>query len=201
MTVLHSLARPLNPSDPAKAAKVNTEGAPHAWQAPLSNPKLSTALETYLKQINIEFIGNAKVNIPSGGADGQDPAAWNGSAGLQDGVKRVTLPDGKVIEGDYFFIGVGNKSNAGFVESSDKGAVVNGLVGVDEYLKVSATSPQSPSALLTLDAGTVVKSRFAPHLQLLRHRGLLQHPGMEDFAGRQRRCRGCGAKVGPHLDD
>lgn len=141
ITILHSLARPLNPTDPTKAAKSNTEGEPHAWQAPYSNPKLSTALESYLKQLKIEFIGNAKVDIPSSSSSSpsasQQEGVWDGTPGLQDGLKKVSLPDGKTVEGDYFFVGIGNKSNAGFVEKADSGAVVKGMVRVDQYLKVS----------------------------------------------------------------
>ena len=49
----------------------------------------------------------------------------------------MALPGGKTIEADFIFMGLGNKSNANFVEKADGGAVVDGLVRVDEYLKVS----------------------------------------------------------------
>jgi hypothetical protein len=124
----------LNPADPAKAAEVNSKGTPHGWQAPLVNPKLSTAVETALKQLKIEFIGNSKVTIPSSSVG---EGEWDGSFGLQDGFKKVALPDGKAIEADFVFMGLGNKSNANFVEKADSGAVVDGLVRVDEYLRVS----------------------------------------------------------------
>jgi hypothetical protein len=99
----------------------------------LVNPKLSTAVEAALKTLKIEFIGNSKVNIPSSGAEGQ----WDGSFGLQNGLKKIALPDGKIIEADFIFMGLGNQSNASFVEKADSAAVVDGLIRVDEYLKVS----------------------------------------------------------------
>jgi hypothetical protein len=133
ITLVHSLAHPLNAANPAKAAEVNSKGSPHGWQAPLVNPKLSTAVEAALKTLKIEFIGNSKVNIPSSGAEGE----WDGSFGLQNGLKKIQLPDGKTIEADFVFMGLGNKSNAKFVEKADSAAVVDGLIRVDEYLKVS----------------------------------------------------------------
>jgi hypothetical protein len=136
ITILHSLSRPLNPADPSKAARANTEESSRGWQSPVSSSKLSTQLESYLKRLNIEFIGNARISIPDPSKSQQGSEDWDGSAGLQDGLKKVTLPDGRVIEGDYFFVGVGNKSNAGIVEKADSGAVVNGLIRVDKYLKV-----------------------------------------------------------------
>jgi hypothetical protein len=138
ITIVHSSAHPLAAADPAKAAKSNTEGTPHAWQSPLVNPKLSTAIEASLTQLNIEFIGNTKVAIPRSESK-VGAGEWDGSFGLQDGVKTVKLPNGKTIEADYVFMGLGNQSNAGFVEKADSGAVINGLVKVDEYLKVSSS--------------------------------------------------------------
>jgi hypothetical protein len=133
ITLVHSGAHPLNPANPAKAADVNSKGSPHGWQAPLVNPKLSTAVEAALKTLKIEFIGNSKVRIPSSGAEGE----WDGSFGLQNGLKKISLPDGKIIEADFIFMGLGNQSNASFVEKADSAAVVDGLIRVDEYLKVS----------------------------------------------------------------
>jgi NADPH-dependent 2,4-dienoyl-CoA reductase/sulfur reductase-like enzyme len=87
-----------------------------------------------LKQLKIEFIGNSKVAIPSSEAK---EGEWDGSFGLQNGLKKISLPDGKTVEADFVFIGMGNKSSADFVEKADSGAVAGGLVRVDEYLKVS----------------------------------------------------------------
>jgi len=133
ITLVHSGAHPMKPSNPAKAANVNSKGSPQGWQAPLVNPKLSTAVEAALKTLKIEFIGNSKVNIPSSGAQGE----WDGSFGLQNGLKKIQLPGGKTIEADFIFMGLGNKSNASFVEKADNAAVVDGLIRVDDYLKVS----------------------------------------------------------------
>lgn len=58
----------------------------------------------------------------------------------------MTLPDGRVVEGDYFFVGIGNKSNAGIVEKADSGAVVNGLIKVDKYLKVRRRTAHAVSS-------------------------------------------------------
>jgi hypothetical protein len=123
----------MNAASPAKAADANSKGSPHGWQAPLVNPKLSTAVEAALKALKIEFIGDSKVNIPTFAGEGE----WDGSFGLQNGIKKVQLPGGKTIEADFVFMGLGNKSNASFVEKADRGAVADGLVRVDEYLKVS----------------------------------------------------------------
>lgn len=42
-----------------------------------------------------------------------------------------------MVEGDYFFIGIGNKYNTDIVKRADEGAVVdNGMIWVDEYFKV-----------------------------------------------------------------
>lgn len=140
ITLVHSGAHPLNPANPAKAADANSKGSPHGWQAPLVNPKLSTAVEAALKTLEIEFIGNSKVNIPSSGSEGE----WDGSFGLQNGLKKISLPDGKVIEADLIFMGLGNQSNASFVEKADSAAVVDGLIRVDEYLKVASSNTASP---------------------------------------------------------
>lgn len=123
----------MNAANPAKAADANSKGSPHGWQAPLVNPKLSTAVEAALKALEIEFIGDSKVNIPTSAGEGE----WDGSFGLQNSIKKVLLPGGKPIEADFVFMGLGNKSNASFVEKADSGAVADGLVRVDEYLKVS----------------------------------------------------------------
>ena len=61
----------------------------------------------------------------------------DGTEGLQDGLKKVKLSSGKVLEADYVFIGNGDKPNVSLVDKADPGALVAGLVGVSQYLKVS----------------------------------------------------------------
>ena len=154
----------MNTADPTKAAKSNTEGTPHSWQAPLVNPKLSTAVEAALKTLKIEFIGSSKVSIPTSNVG---EGEWDGSFGLQNGLKKVLLPDGKTVEADFVFMGLGNKSNAGFVEKTDSGAVAGGLVKVDEYLKVSFVTHDRRDRADGI--GQIIKSRFPSRKQLLRN--------------------------------
>ena len=103
--------------------------------------KLSTTLESSLKQLGIEFVPNESVQIPPSNAGaagaGVEQEDWDGTEGLQDGLKKVKLSSGKVLEADFIFIGVGNKPNVSLVEKADPGALVAGLVGVNHYLKVN----------------------------------------------------------------
>ena len=107
-----------------------------SYSSPPTALKLSVALESQLKQLGIELITNDQVVIPSSTAN-LDPGEWDGKPGLQDGVKKVKLKSGKTLEADYVFVGIGNKPNVELVQKADPGALVAGLVGVDEYLKVS----------------------------------------------------------------
>jgi len=55
-------------------------------------------------------------------------------------VKNVALKSGRKIQADFIFVAVGNKPNVSLIENVDKGAIVSGLIGVDEYLRVSRDS-------------------------------------------------------------
>lgn len=102
----------------------------------MTNPKLSKALEKYLAQLNIKVILNAKANIPKD-VKSVESGEWDGSFGLQDGVKKVKLSTGEVVEGDYFFIGIGNKYNTDIVKAADEGAVTDsGMIWVDQFFQV-----------------------------------------------------------------
>ena len=140
ITLIHSQSQLLNPTSPGNATKANTEGKP-SYNAPNTNPKLSKALNKYLAQLNIKVILNAKANIPKDASSVSDDQ-WDGSFGLQDGVKKITLSTGEVVEGDYFFIGVGNKYNTEIVKAADAGAVTdNGMIWVDPFFKVGGVLP------------------------------------------------------------
>ena len=119
----------LNPTaNPPDLNKVRS-----TYSAPPTAPKLSVALEKDLKALKINLITNETVNTKVGAAGPND---WDGSFGLQSGVKTITTQSGKKIEADYVFVSVGNKPNVSIVQNADPGALVSGLVGVDEYLKV-----------------------------------------------------------------
>jgi len=123
----------LNPTaNPPDLNKVTS-----SYSAPPTAPKLSAALEKDLKALKIDLITNERVEIPAplGG-----PSDWDGSFGLQSGVKNVALKSGRKIQADFIFVAVGNKPNVSLIENVDKGAIVSGLIGVDEYLRVSRDS-------------------------------------------------------------
>ncbi|WVF70729.1 hypothetical protein IAT40_005522 [Kwoniella sp. CBS 6097] len=137
ITVVHSSSHVLNPT----AAAPNPEGKAHSYSSPPTLPKLSVTLEKLLSDMKIDLILDDKVAIP---AVQTNPEDWSGAFGLQDGVKHVKLNSGKVLEADYVFVSVGNKPNVSLVEKTDKGAIVSGLVGVDEYLRVISETESSP---------------------------------------------------------
>ena len=129
ITVVHTESMVLNPTaSPPDLNKVRS-----TYTSPPTAPKLSAALERDLKALKVNLILNDKARIPKS-AEGR--GEWDGSFGLQDGIKTVTLESGKKIEADYVIIGIGNKPNVSLVEKADPGAIVSGLVGVDEYLRV-----------------------------------------------------------------
>ena len=118
-----------------------------SYNNPPTAMKLSTTLELSLKELGIDFIPNESVQIPSSHAgtagSGVRQGEWAGVEGLQDGLKQVKLSSGKVLEADYVFVGIGNKPNVSLVEKADPGALVAGLVAVNQYLKVSPRGPVS----------------------------------------------------------
>jgi NADPH-dependent 2,4-dienoyl-CoA reductase/sulfur reductase-like enzyme len=142
ITLIHSQPHLLNPVA-SNATKANSQSKP-SYNAPATNPKLSKALEKYLAQLNIDLKLNARASIPKAGSS-VSSGQWDGSFGLQDGLKKLTLSTGETIEGDYFFIGIGNKYNTEIVKAADEGAVTeNGMIWVDEYFKVGKQSRPSP---------------------------------------------------------
>ena len=125
----------LNPTaNPPDLNKVTT-----TYSSPPTAPKLSVALERDIKALNITLITNEKVNIPTS-APG-DATEWDGSFGLQSSVKKVSLASGKKLVADFVFISVGNQPNINIVEKADKGAIISGLIAVDEYLRVCHDLP------------------------------------------------------------
>lgn len=120
----------------SKASDFNVTGNPHAWNAPACNPKLSVALEKLIAECHIDLIPNDKALVPSESAI-VSPTDWDGSFGLQKGMKTVKLGSGREIKADFVFVGIGNRSNVELVEDVDDGALVDGQVWVDEYLRVS----------------------------------------------------------------
>ena len=105
---------------------------------------------------------------------------WDGKPGLQHGIKKIALRSGREVKADYVFFSVGNKPNSALVESVDRGAVVSGMVRVDQYLRVN-----SPTSLdeLCLRAGALSFARLGCPAQLLCHWRLLFDPRVEDNAG------------------
>lgn len=134
----------------SKASNFNATGNPHAWNAPACNPKLSVALEKLIAESHIDLIPNDKALVPSetavvGATD------WDGSFGLQKGVKTVKLGSGREVKADFVFVGIGNSSNVQLVEDADDGALVDGQVWVDEYLRVSKFSRLADRLVLLAD--------------------------------------------------
>lgn len=130
ITVVHNLSSVLNPTaNPPDINKITS-----SYSSPPTAPKLSVAIEKDMKALKIDLIPNERVLIP---APQGGPGDWDGSFGLQTGVKKVTLASGKKVDADFVFVAVGNKPNVELVEKADKEAVVSGLIGVNEYLRVS----------------------------------------------------------------
>lgn len=118
------------------ASNFNATGNPHAWNAPACNPKLSAALEKLIEESLIDLISNDKALVPSQTAP-VGPNDWDGSFGLQKGLKTVKLGSGREVKADFVFVGIGNRSNVELVEDADEGALVDGQIWVDDYLRVS----------------------------------------------------------------
>jgi hypothetical protein len=119
----------------SKASHFNTSGNPHAWNAPACSPKLSTALEKLISECLIDLVPNDKALVPSE-YDRLGPDDWDGSFGLQKGMKTVKLGSGREIKADFVFIGIGNRSNVELVEQADDAALADGQIWVDDYLRV-----------------------------------------------------------------
>ena len=133
ITLVHNGPHVLNPEVPGSKKSPTTDQ--FSYINPPTAMKLFTALESALKDLNIDVVLKERVQIPSetiGVAEGE----WDGSEGLQSGLQKIKLSSGKTLEADYVFFGVGNEPNVSLVEKADPGALVAGLVGVDEYLKV-----------------------------------------------------------------
>jgi len=132
--------------------------------------KLSNALTTQLKELNIDLITNDRVSIPSESSSGS--SVWDGSFGLQNGLKTVRLDSGKTLQADFVFISTGNKPNISLVQSKDAGAITQGLIAVDKNLKVRLPPAYSSSPLISRSCPnrktpslprTTMPSVIAPH--------------------------------------
>ena len=99
--------------------------------------KLSTALESQLRNSKINLVLDDRVKIPSSGSI-NDPSEWDGSSGYLGQVKTVKLASGKTLKADLVFVSIGNRPNVSLVKSVDPQALSDGLIAVDEYLKVSS---------------------------------------------------------------
>lgn len=133
ITIVHANKRVLNPDPAPKPAT----GPAQSYNAPSTAPKLSAALEKELADLKIDLVLGDKVAIPADPAGLASAEDWDGSFGKQAGMKRVKLQSGKTLEADYVFVSVGNRPGSGLVKETDEGAVVDGMVWVDEYLRVS----------------------------------------------------------------
>ena len=136
VTIVHSLPHVLNPTAPA----VDPKADHFSYSNPPTAMKLSVSLEQQLEALGIETIFNDQVEVPS--SPPNDSGEWNGSQGLQDGVKKLRTRNGKALEADFVFKGVGNRPNIDLVKKVDEGAIVAGLIGVNQYLQV-----RSPNSL------------------------------------------------------
>lgn len=155
ITIIHNNSKVLDP----QAVRPDLNKVKSSWSSPPTNPKLSVSLEKELKLLKIDVVHNDRVKIP---ANPSGPSDWDGSFGLQSSLKSVTLESGKKIEADYIFISVGNKPNVSLVEEADSGAIISGLVGVNEYLQVS-------QGVLTRGAKLIEVCRSSPQRGLPRH--------------------------------
>jgi pyruvate/2-oxoglutarate dehydrogenase complex dihydrolipoamide dehydrogenase (E3) component len=131
ITIVHSLAHVLHAT---KKTPDYSKTGPSSYSSPPTVMKLSVELEKNLKALKIDLVLDDKVVIPNGEVAAGE---WNGHFGALGGVKTVKTRGGKSLEADYVFISVGNKPEAGLVEKADKGAINAGMVGVDDYLRVS----------------------------------------------------------------
>ena len=157
---MHSSSAPLHPT--AKQPDLNS--GHFSYSSPPTAPKLSKTLEGQLKELKIDLITNDRVIIPS--SSSSDPSEWNGSFGLQNGIKRVKLDSGKTLDADFVFVSVGNKPNVSLVKSKDAGAITQGLIAVDEYLRVRMVPRHMGSCLRP---GRVKVAKFDFHRKLLCH--------------------------------
>lgn len=148
VTIVHNMPRVMNTF--SAASSFNATGNPHAWNAPACNPKLSAALEKLITESLIDLIPNDKALVPHEDAQ-VGPNDWDGSFGLQKGLKTIKLGSGREIKADFVFVGIGNRSNTELVEHADDAAIVDGQIWVDDYLRVSRSSPPAlmPGGWLT----------------------------------------------------
>ncbi|EIW72648.1 hypothetical protein M231_06548 [Tremella mesenterica] len=112
-----------------------SQAADQHYVAPAANPKLSAALTKLLNDHHVEIITNERA-VPSTDL----PNGWDGVAGPQDGIKSIRLRSGRTVVADYVFISVGNRFNVRLVEAVDKGALISGMIRVDEFLRVRSTN-------------------------------------------------------------
>nr|XP_019049087.1 hypothetical protein I302_02868 [Kwoniella bestiolae CBS 10118]OCF28017.1 hypothetical protein I302_02868 [Kwoniella bestiolae CBS 10118] len=68
---------------------------------------------------------------------------WDGTFGLQPSLVTLRLESGKTLQADYVYPGCGVRPNSKLVGEVDEGALDDGLIRVDEYLKVTSTSHES----------------------------------------------------------
>ncbi|EIW72649.1 hypothetical protein M231_06549 [Tremella mesenterica] len=134
ITIIHDGPALLQSSPPVP----NPEDTPSPWTMPPVNPKLSKALSGLMKEIKIDVI------LDDRAISSDIPGEWDGSIGSQGGIKEVKLRSGKSVETDFVFLGVGNKVNVDLVKRADTGALAGSLIHVDEYLRITSTSPESP---------------------------------------------------------
>ncbi|KAK8865762.1 hypothetical protein IAR55_000909 [Kwoniella newhampshirensis] len=145
ISIIHSHAGLLSPSDRiANSKRAENHPAP-SYSSPAVAPKFSRSMEALCKKLDIELILQDKVLFPAPEGSSASSDDWDGSNGLQKGIKNVHLQSGKSLSADYVIIGVGSKPNSQMVEKTDLGALdgKSKLVAVDEYLKVVSKSQGS----------------------------------------------------------
>ncbi|OCF33245.1 hypothetical protein I316_04986 [Kwoniella heveanensis BCC8398] len=155
------------PVDPTALAKEH--GKIKSWSTPPTDIRLSKEMERICDKLGIEVILSDRVRIPStestsstqaadtcdkcgetekgsdaeGEVPAQEPPTWDGKWGLQDGLRRVSLESRRTLEADYVYPGCGMRPNSDIVGGADMGALDGALVAVDDYLKITSTTPSS----------------------------------------------------------
>ncbi|KAL1406198.1 hypothetical protein Q8F55_007887 [Vanrija albida] len=131
VTIVHSDNGLLQPSGIASTAK-------EVYSPPPTDRKLSVALEKSLKQRAVNVVLNDRVVFPKGPVQGSE---WDGTSGLQHGVRRLALQSGKSVEADYVFVSIGNTPNSGLVKAVDPTALTNNnYIKVDAFFRVQAAA-------------------------------------------------------------
>ncbi|WVF70817.1 hypothetical protein IAT40_005611 [Kwoniella sp. CBS 6097] len=173
VTIVHKDIGLMSPTPCAGAkttihpSALSTEhGQIKSWSSPPTDLRLSREMERICDRLGIDVVLSDRVKIPPSSAspvngnsngngdvfldiDGDEDEAnargseWDGTWGLQDGLKRISLESRDTLKADYIYPGCGMRPNSELVGALDKGALNGLLVAVDDHLKVVSTTPSS----------------------------------------------------------